>query len=538
MKRQGRILIVDDDPAWRDELVEMLRNGGYHADSASGAAEALDCLKKNLYHLLVLDIQLVKVAGNQDGLEVLAELAKQGLSEATKVIMLTSFEEFMRTSFREYNVLDFLGKDDFNDVEFLQDVRQAFAEKLKINLALDVRWHQAAKPEEVVLNLNIDGTSVKNDSYLQGLMVAELDDLFCRLFRRAKHILVRPSTMGWSGTGVLRVMPFYSTGGGGHEVIVKFGDCHKIEEEYRNFTEYVQPFLGGERNTSIIAMRRTAHLAGITYSLLGTTNDQVMDFGEYYHRNDTVQIKEALDRLFWHTCRAWYASRGQLDLIDLTADYQRLFSYPLEQLEHVLSDRLKISMPGKRKLSFEGLPGNRTFTNPLVVIRDLSLVHPTYICITHGDFNHHNLLVDGSGNTWLIDFQGTGKGHILRDVAALDSTVRFQLLAEGEATLEERLRMEEALLEGIQRFSQVEQLMDKFPTTNRELAKAYAAVVHLRTVAYKLVEQNPSDDINEYYIALLYNALNTLRFTALAPEQHEHALLSACLLIEKLGLCS
>ncbi len=165
----------------------------------------------------------------------------------------------------------------------------------------------------------------------------------------------------------------------------------------------------------------------------------------------------------------------------------------------------------------------------------LSLVRPTYICITHGDFNQHNLLVDSIANMWLIDFQRTGQGHILRDVAMLDSVVRFQLLASSEATLEERLQMEEALC-SIDRFSQVQQLTTRFSTENSALAKTYAIVVHLRTLARWLVSQKPNDDMSEYYIALLYNAMNTLRFNDLSLRQREHALLCASLLVDRLGL--
>jgi len=68
------------------------------------------------------------------------------------------------------------------------------------------------------------------------------------------------------------------------------------------------------------------------------------------------------------------------------------------------------------------------------------------------------------------------------------------------------------------------------------LAKAYATIVHLRRLACRLAEHNPNDDISEYYIALLYNALNTLRFSSLQQIQREHALLSASLLVDKLGL--
>jgi hypothetical protein len=136
----------------------------------------------------------------------------------------------------------------------------------------------------------------------------------------------------------------------------------------------------------------------------------------------------------------------------------------------------------------------------------------------------------------MIDFQGTGQGHILRDLVGLDAVIRLQLLSSVEATLEECLEMEQALCR-ISRFSQVEQLAGMFHTSNPALAKAYAIVMHLRTLArLHLVRQNPSDDFNEYYAALLYTTLNTMRFKTLEQQQREHALLSACLLVDKLGL--
>src|SRR5258708_39155738 len=132
------------------------------------------------------------------------------------------------------------------------------------------------------------------------------------------------------------------------------------------------------------------------------------------------------------------------------------------RITDVLVGQKGISVSDDQKPSFKSLPGNRAFTNPLPMIDGLSLVYPTYCCITHGDFNHRNLLVDSDGNMWLVDFQGTGPGHILRDVASLASAVRFQLLPSEEATLEERLRIEEAPLDNIQRFGPVDQLRNKY----------------------------------------------------------------------------
>ena len=227
-------------------------------------------------------------------------------------------------------------------------------------------------------------------------------------------------------------------------------------------------------------------------------------------------------------CRSWNSARHKL-----TEDYQQLLHFTPEKLAQGLSNIVEAGQE-QQKLHFKSLKGRRAYTNPLLVVDGRTLVRPTYVCTTHGDFNQHNILVDNTGNMWLIDFSRTGRGHILRDVAGRNSMVRFQLLATEAATLEERLSMEKALC-AIDRFSQVEQLVNALPTENSALAKAYAVVVHLRQLARKSCV-NPADDMGEYFIALLYNALNTLRFTDLSVRQREHALLCASLLADRLGL--
>jgi len=538
MNRQGRILIVDDEDQWRKELVETLERGGFQVDAVSRASEALARLSETSYHMVVLDIRLVQAdRSNVEGIDLLEELYKRGLYEAIIVIMLSAFgtKEHMRTSFRKYKVVDFLSKEDFDNQVFLENVLQVFSEKVNINFSLEIIWQEVSRPEQVISNLEMDEISDTGDVAFQNRMANELEDLLCRLFYQAESILVRPMTPGRSGTGVLWVQPFYATGGG-RAVVVKFGSIRKIEEEYRNFEQYIQPFIGGGRNTTILNVRRTSRLGGIKYSLLGMANDNLENFGSFYRHATLPQIEEALDRLFGDTCGAWYASPGRLRPHKLTEDYQQLLKFTLEKLERGLSDLVE-TVQGKQKLYFKSLRGRSAYTNPLLATADRSFVRPTYICTTHGDFNQHNILVDNTGNTWLIDFLRTGRGHILRDVSELDSVVRFQLLASDEATLEERLKMERVLC-SIERFSQIEQLTDKLPTENRALARAYSIVIHLRKLARRLVSQNPDDDISEYFIALLYNAMNTFRFRHLSVRQREHALLCASLLADRLGLKS
>ncbi len=536
MSRQGRVLVVDDLRPWREQLVETLQREGLYADSASSVTEVLQRLDETFYHILVLDIRLVDADPlNQAGIDLLDELDRRGLGEALKIIILSAYgtQGQMRLAFKNHKVADFLSKEHFTRKMFLESVRQALSEDARVNLDLTIHWQEVSGPEQVVANLEIKGTRVKRDPALRNRMALELDDLLCRLFDDAESVLVRPMTQGLSVTGVLWAQPFYSNGGG-HAVVVKYGDFRKIEEEYSNFKKYVKPFIGGGRNSAIQELRRTPYLGGMLYSLLGADDERLEDFGSFYHHADVSLINDVLDRLFLDTCGAWYANAGQLRPYNLTEDYQQLLGLAQEKLEHPFTE-LQRSVHGTQKLTFKSLNSDRSFKNPVLGMAGPPLVRTTYTCITHGDFNQHNLLIDQAGHTWLIDFLRTGIGHILHDVAQLDSEIRFVLLSSEKATLGERLHLEEKL-NSIDRFSQLEQLIDPFPTENQALARAYTTVVHLRILARKLVAQNRSDDMSEYYIALFYYAVNMLRFSSLPLGQREHALLSASILADRLGL--
>ncbi len=530
MSSPGRIFVVDDLEEWREELKEVLTRTGFVVETASTTTEAFERLKEGLFHVLILDIRLQEAdQSNEDGIHLLEELKKLGLNEAITVVMLSAYGTLAQTRavFKDYAVADFVFKQEFNKQQFREQIRHILAQHVKINLDLPIHWHSGYNWGKAMQELYVGGTSTQGSADI----TTELIDLFCRLFSQADSILARPLAPGHSGASVMRVKPFYTNGGGG-EVVVKFGHVEQIKQEYENYQHYVRPYTGGGRNTSVIEMRRTPRLGGIIYSLLGTANDQLEDFGSFYHRASASQIKEVLERLFRETCADWYANRGNLQPIDLTADYRRFLSYPPEQLDEIRLDRLP-SVEGKRSLTFKSLTGRHTFLNPIRATESLKFVHPTYACITHGDFNPHNLLVDNNGYVWLIDFQETNHSHILRDVATMDAVVRFQLLTAREATLDERLELEETLNK-VDHFSQIDQLPPNFATSNPAIAKAYDIVLYLRKQAYRLVQQNPHDDMNEYYVASLYTAMNTLRFSTLSSVQLEHALLCASLLAERL----
>src|SRR5579885_1210226 len=341
MSKQGRILIVEDREEWRHTLVAALQRAGFEAMAVESADKARHLLNTELYNVLVLDIRLVEGdTSHIDGLKLLQDLDQRHLTEVIQVIMLSSYgtKDQMRTAFRDYKVADFVFKQRFNGLAFLEDVQRVFNRNVCINLNMDIRWSQASSAEPVVVNLKLNlgdneaYTRVLPGTPLQKRVAAELDDLLRRLFHEAEGILIRPMSSGRSGTGVIGVRPFYTNRGGGSPVVVKFGSAQKILQEHNNFKEYVQPLVGGSRCTSIQGLCRTPLLGGIIYTFLGASS-QPEDFGAFYARSDEGQITKALDGLFRTTCKDWYANASRLQLLDLSGDYQRGLRFSPEKLE-------------------------------------------------------------------------------------------------------------------------------------------------------------------------------------------------------------
>lgn len=535
MNRQGRILVVDDKPRWRDLLQETLESGGYMVDTAATLAEARRRLSDSFYHLLVLDIRLEDDdEANAEGMDLLRSVDDFGGVDAVKVIMLSAFgtREQMREAFRDRRVEDFLTKEDFDDIDFLKQVHEIFTDKMQINLGLAINWQKSAGPEQMMLNKRYGETRISRDLPAEMLQTAaaELDDLLCRLFYKDESLLVQPLTTGRSDAGVLLTERFDAYGST-PPVVLKFDGAKPIRQEYANFKQYIEGRIGGGRTTSVIgAPRYTPRLGGVVYSMLGAAGERFESFESFYRRAETAQIKTVLQRLFFDTCKTWYDNPGVRRVHNLTEEYLKTLGFTVERIEQAIEERFK-GVQGKQRLQFRALHTDQQFTNPLTFLAQPPLLRSTFVCTTHGDLHAQNILVDTDLHPWLIDFFRTGPGHILRDVVLLDAAVRIQLTAADRVSLEDRWAMERTLW-GITRFSDLDRLSSTLEDVTPEIRKAYEISLYLRQIARQITLR--SDDFSEYSIASCYCALNLTRFYALPMVQREHALLSASLIADQI----
>jgi len=85
VRKDFRILVVDDELIVRDSIKDWLADEGFSVDAAESGPEALDLLSKQSYHLMFTDIKMP----GMDGVEVLQK-AKQDFPDLC-VVMMTAY---------------------------------------------------------------------------------------------------------------------------------------------------------------------------------------------------------------------------------------------------------------------------------------------------------------------------------------------------------------------------------------------------------------------------------------------------------------
>lgn len=82
-----RFLIIEDETALAEALVEILRQNGYLADTVHDGIEGLEYARTAIYDLILLDIMLP----GMDGISILKTLRRENIT--TPVILLTAKSE-------------------------------------------------------------------------------------------------------------------------------------------------------------------------------------------------------------------------------------------------------------------------------------------------------------------------------------------------------------------------------------------------------------------------------------------------------------
>ncbi len=118
------IMVVDDMAVIREPIAAALRGAGYKAICASGAAEGLSLVRKQIPDLILLDLSMPKI----DGMTMLRALRTLPSTAGIPVILLTaSSDKQMILKAAKWGVRDYLLKSQFQLNELLERVKHRLA---------------------------------------------------------------------------------------------------------------------------------------------------------------------------------------------------------------------------------------------------------------------------------------------------------------------------------------------------------------------------------------------------------------------------
>ncbi len=84
--KQNRIMIIDGDSEFVEEVIDLLEDAGYQTQSASNLDEAVAAIEESLPHLILLDI---KPAGN--GMDIAEELKSRRNTSDIPIIAVSAY---------------------------------------------------------------------------------------------------------------------------------------------------------------------------------------------------------------------------------------------------------------------------------------------------------------------------------------------------------------------------------------------------------------------------------------------------------------
>ncbi|MBI1863136.1 response regulator [Candidatus Microgenomates bacterium] len=174
---KGSILILDDDPIWREALGAFFADRGFIVQLAASYEEAVLALRAELFHVVIADLRLKDWnPEDRSGIELLRYIAQSGL-EVPNCIILTGFPTIsvMRDAFRNYKIWDFIDKSHDID-EILRIVEEAAKDAAsktnKMPASLKEKW------DTLIQNIiNIEANTFSDLVTQMAVEIAQLLDL-------------------------------------------------------------------------------------------------------------------------------------------------------------------------------------------------------------------------------------------------------------------------------------------------------------------------------------------------------------------------
>jgi nicotinamidase-related amidase len=354
------------------------------------------------------------------------------------------------------------------------------------------------------------------------------------LFRDCRSVALRSLGGGFSGSRVYRSRSVDRLGKREVPFVVKVDTHARIARE-RVAVESVENVLGAA-SPRLAEYVDLDSLGAIKYHFATMHGGEVLTLQSAFRAAaDPAAASALFDGLITRVLARLYQSPA-IDRLELFGYYgyqPRNARATLERVEALAQRRggevrvpgVDEPLPDPARL-YDGLPGRKTEAVDVAC------------CWIHGDLNLANVLLDGSGNTWLIDYYWTRIGHALQDVAKLENDLKFLLVPLPDDAALVRAVAWERLLGAQDDLLAAPPALSTALATDPAIAKAHAAIARLRALAADLLREaglSPPVSAEEYRIAQLRYSAHTLSFDECDLRQKRFALASTCLLADRLA---
>lgn len=152
--KNKKILVVDDEKNLRESLVELVEGEGFEAQQAADGAEALLKIRAGKFVCVFLDIRMPRM----DGLQLLAKLRKENLSNAP-VVVISAFGESSQTiEAMRLGAFDYITKP-LDIEEILRTLNRAVAQAEQLDATRDAKNKAVSRIAKTSEKVEIIGTS-------------------------------------------------------------------------------------------------------------------------------------------------------------------------------------------------------------------------------------------------------------------------------------------------------------------------------------------------------------------------------------------
>lgn len=442
MTHRGTILILDDEPQYRETLSELLQGEGFQILDAGTLKEAEQILANNWIHMAIVDLSMTGEAKNRDGMNIVNNPA---YSAIPKVILTGHGYDptLIRDTLKNDLVVDFIDKHE-RDAE--QRLIKVFAEEVHLNWDLEIVWNSPQLKSLVTFASFVVPLQEKN--YLSH-RIDELENLLRLLFSEYCRITI--GRLLTYNAEVVWVEVFAQetnqTNRQGNRYIVSCGRKGPLQNQIQQYQECV--WQGNSTgSTKIVNVVETLRYAAVSYDCVGGDSIAgLLPLKDLYSRCSTNEVVVIMDSLFKATLASWHSENSTMqDVIDLRELYALWTNKPFQnarlddmqaKLKQLCNDIAQINSLLQINFSNENLGLNvsdaidEEHPNPFHflfeenIALDSSIKHGTI----HGSVHLGNILTNDLGNAaWLIDFSTLDQGPLVFDYITVETSLKAELM--------------------------------------------------------------------------------------------------------------